>query len=67
MSQSGPSPEKPLSKEKKGRFVLEKIMILMGILFFGGTIALTVIPAPYNSMVVGLVSILTIYVIFGGF
>ncbi len=57
-------PHKPESDEAKGRFAQERIMLAIAAIFIGGVLAMTLIPAPINGIISGLVLFLTLYAMF---
>ncbi len=52
------------SKEGSGKHVQEKIMLGLCLIFFGGVLALTLVPQPFNGAAMGLITFLTLVVMF---
>ncbi len=57
-------PAKTESKEGSGRYVQEKVMAGLVLVFFLGVVALTVVPEPFNDAAMALVIILTVLAMF---
>lgn len=59
-----PVPEqKPASKEGS-RYVQEKVMLALTLVFFAGVFALTVVPEPFRGAAMGLIIFLTVIAMF---
>ncbi len=54
----------PSSKEGSGRFVQEKIMLALSLIFFLGWAALTFVPSPFNGPAMGLIVFLTVFAMY---
>lgn len=54
----------PESKEGTGRYVQEKIMVGLALVFFLGVFALTVVPTQFTGVAMGLIVFLTLVAMF---
>ena len=56
------TPSTPIAPSKEGssRRIQERIMVLLGLVFFGGILAHTFIPEPFNGAAMGLILFLTL-------
>ena len=52
------------SREGASKYVQEKVMIALGLVFFGGVLALTIVPAPFTGAAMGLIVFLTLVAMF---
>jgi hypothetical protein len=52
------------SKEGSSRYVQEKVMAALGLVFFGGVLAMTVVPAPFSGVAMGIILFLTLVAMF---
>lgn len=52
------------SKEGKSKYIQEKIMLALVLVFFGGIISLTVVPEPFTGVAMTLIVFLTLLAMF---
>lgn len=62
-AETTPTPSAPPSKEGRS-YVQEKVMAKLALVFFVGVVALTLVPAPYTGLAMGIIVFLTLVAMF---